>query len=185
MAVGVDLTDKKFGKLTAIELLPERSRSGTRIWLCKCECGGIKKVISASLVGGMTRSCGCEAHPRHSNNSNWKGYGDISLDFYTTVKRNAIKRGIDFNVSIEYLWDLFLKQDSKCNLSGLPLSFGRVVKDRVNRTASVDRIDSSKGYVQENIQWVHKKINIMKNTYSQEEFITLCKQVVKYTKNKL
>jgi hypothetical protein len=50
---------------------------------------------------------------------------------------------------------------------------------------SVDRIDSLRGYVEGNVQWVHKKINIMKNVYSQEEFIILCKQVVKHTKGKL
>jgi len=45
------------------------------------------------------------------------------------------------------------------------------------RTASLDRIDSSKGYVKGNLQWVHKDINMMKNHYNQKYFIEICKKV--------
>lgn len=44
-------------------------------------------------------------------------------------------------------------------------------------TASLDRIDSSKPYIIDNIQWVHKDINFMKRTYSHDYFIKLCKLV--------
>jgi hypothetical protein len=47
-------------------------------------------------------------------------------------------------------------------------------------TASVDRIDSSKGYIKGNVQWVHKTINKMKWGYSQGEFIEFCEAVVKH-----
>jgi hypothetical protein len=44
-------------------------------------------------------------------------------------------------------------------------------------TASLDRIDSNKDYVEGNIQWVHKHLNLMKNILSQEYFINLCNKV--------
>ena len=44
-------------------------------------------------------------------------------------------------------------------------------------TASLDRIDSSKGYVKGNVQWVHKDINKMKTDFEQSIFIKLCKSV--------
>jgi len=179
---GVDLTNRRFGKLVVIELIPKRSASNARMWVCKCDCGNEKIVRGRSLVAGMTRTCGCGAHPNQSTNANWKGYGEIPFDFYTTTKRNAESINIKFEVSIEYLWSLFLSQDRKCNLSGLPIQFGRINKDKKNTTASINRIDSLKGYVEGNVQWVHKKINIMKNVYSQKEFIDLCKQVIKHTK---
>jgi len=47
------------------------------------------------------------------------------------------------------------------------------------QTASLDRIDSSKGYIEGNVQWVHRKINMMKQSYTQEEFIELCQAVVR------
>lgn len=46
-----------------------------------------------------------------------------------------------------------------------------------NRTASLDRIDSSKGYKIENIQWVHKDINQMKSALENNKFIELCELV--------
>ena len=49
----------------------------------------------------------------------------------------------------------------------------------INRsmTASLDRIDSCKGYTIDNVQWVHKWINVMKSDHSQDEFIALCRAV--------
>ena len=44
-------------------------------------------------------------------------------------------------------------------------------------TMSLDRIDNNKGYIEENVQWVHKDINMMKRIYSQDYFIYMCKLV--------
>ena len=51
---------------------------------------------------------------------------------------------------------------------------------KILRTASIDRIDSKSGYIEGNIQWVHKFINSMKLDHTQEEFIKLCKAVVNH-----
>ena len=48
-------------------------------------------------------------------------------------------------------------------------------KRKSDGTASLDRIDSSKGYIEGNIQWVHKDINRMKGDSSDNDFIKLCK----------
>lgn len=75
------------------------------------------------------------------------------------------------------MWRLFLKQERKCALTDLLLTFEK--QKRGEKTASLDRIDSSKGYVNGNVQWVHKDINWMKNRFSQERFIEMCKLVAK------
>ena len=46
---------------------------------------------------------------------------------------------------------------------------------------SIDRIDSDQGYYIDNIQLVVPKINMMKFTYSQDEFIDMCKLVSNHT----
>ena len=46
-------------------------------------------------------------------------------------------------------------------------------RNRINGTASLDRIDSSKGYVPGNIQCVHKDINALKTDFSEERFLEL------------
>lgn len=49
--------------------------------------------------------------------------------------------------------------------------------------ASIDRIDSNLGYVRNNIQWVLKDINKMKNDFDQSHFIELCSKVSKLHDN--
>ena len=66
------------------------------------------------------------------------------------------------------------KQNYKCTLTGIELTFKPIM------TASIDRIENEKGYTKENIQWVHKHINIMKHRYAQEYFINMCHMVSKH-----
>ncbi|HEL4199029.1 TPA: transcriptional regulator, partial [Clostridioides difficile] len=54
-----DLTNKKFGRLTAIKNTREKARSGHYIWLCKCTCGNEIKAVASNLTTGKTKSCGC------------------------------------------------------------------------------------------------------------------------------
>jgi hypothetical protein len=69
-----------------------------------------------------------------------------------------------------------------CALSGEAITLPKNRTDFVGGgyTASLDRIDSSKGYIVGNVQWVHKDINFMKFTFSESRFIDLCKKVVNY-----
>ena len=47
------------------------------------------------------------------------------------------------------------------------------------QTASLDRIDSTKSYNVGNVQWVHKDINFMKGSLSENKFIEYCNLIVK------
>lgn len=54
----VDLTNKRFGKLIALE--PTEKRVNHRIvWKCQCDCGKIIEVSSNALQQGQKLSCGC------------------------------------------------------------------------------------------------------------------------------
>lgn len=46
------------GRLT-VECVAGRSKNGSKIWHCICECGNTKDVISSSLNSGLVQSCGC------------------------------------------------------------------------------------------------------------------------------
>lgn len=78
-------------------------------------------------------------------------------------------------MTIQDAWDLFLIQNRRCALSGALLEFP--ANGREKGTASLDRIDSGKGYVPGNVQWVHKRVNIMKNVVEQEEFLKWCSRI--------
>ena len=54
----IDLTGKKFNRLTALEAT-ERRRSNGVVWKCRCDCGNITYVDTSGLQNGYTKSCGC------------------------------------------------------------------------------------------------------------------------------
>jgi len=102
-------------------------------------------------------------------------YEEISGQFWARLKANAKTRNINVEVDIKYCWNLFLEQNRTCALSGIKLTFSNQSKIQ---TASLDRINSSLGYVKENLQWVHKTINLMKRNLTTDEFVEFCKKVV-------
>lgn len=59
-----NLTNQTFGKLTALSPLSTRTRNGSRIWRCACECGNFHEVSQQALVSGHTKSCGCSKRTR-------------------------------------------------------------------------------------------------------------------------
>ena len=58
-ALRKDLSNQKFGKLTAIKYSGKSNASGNAIWICQCECGNECEVDSNNLTTLHTYSCGC------------------------------------------------------------------------------------------------------------------------------
>lgn len=172
-----NLINEKFGNLTVVEYIGKCNEREGIYWKCICDCGKLVLVHRKELKNGDTKSCGCLKQQTNYNN-HWQGFKEISKDFYSSIIRGAKSRNIYFELTIQQLWDLYIKQNKKCALSKIDILFSKNVKKQ-RSTASLDRIDSSKPYVIDNIQWVHKKINIMKNTLSNEEFISICKMISK------
>lgn len=54
----LDLSNQKFGRLTALYPIKERRR-GRIVWHCQCECGNHVDVVVSDLTTGDTISCGC------------------------------------------------------------------------------------------------------------------------------
>ena len=102
----------------------------------------------------------------------------INVSWFNKFEKNAMKRKIDFDITIDDVLKVYLDQGKVCSLSGIPIGWTMVEK---SHNISIDRIDSKKGYSRDNIQLVYPKINMMKFTYSQDEFIDLCKRVSSYT----
>ena len=82
----------------------------------------------------------------------------------------------------EFLWNLYLQQNKHCALTRVPIVLDNKIKngnvDWSIVTASVDRIDSSKGYIEGNVWWVHKDVNRLKNNYTLEELVNWCKLII-------
>lgn len=170
----VDLIGKTFGHLTVLEC-DGRTDRGQALWKCKCSCGNEKTVRGYHLTGKKIRSCGCLK--RETVNIKWPQSGKIARWLWNRFRISAIRRGIEFNLTVEQMWQLAVAQNERCALSNQPLVFDLNIKGKHN--ASLDRIDSSKGYVIGNVQWVTKDINLAKRDFPQDHFIDLCRMVAK------
>jgi hypothetical protein len=89
------------------------------------------------------------------------------------------KRTKDCDLSLIYLKEIWEKQKGKCDVTGVDLQLK--CSYNKNYQASIDRIDSSLGYVKDNIRFVSVSVNWLKNNLNDEhlkEFIQICKMVV-------
>lgn len=158
-----------------------RTRS---FWVCRCACGTEKSIQQAALLKPKgTRSCGCAKSDKLRADTGilhraWKGHGGISGTLWYSIQKDALRRKIPFEIGIEYAWTVFTKQKAKCCLTGLSLTMTGESKGR--GTASLDRIDNTLGYVEGNVQWLHKDINRMKHVHTVKRFTELCRLVTKH-----
>ena len=79
-------------------------------------------------------------------------------------------------MSFDYLDNLWISQEGKCFYTKEKLWFAR---SKINGNASLDRIDSSLGYIEGNVKFVHKDVNIMKWDFSEERFLEVCEKIIK------
>lgn len=169
---------KSFNKLKIIGSAGVTKRTDTLVE-CLCKCGKTHVATLFNVINGRVQSCGCISGGGKQH-LQWTGYEEISGLYWGSIKHGAKIRDIPIEISIQDAWKQFEKQKRKCNLSGLDLAFSKTNAQRKSfATASLDRIDSTKGYVRNNIQWIHKEINKMKNNIDQRRFIELCKYVTK------
>lgn len=148
------------------------------LWECQCSCGKTTDVPSNGLTSGNNVSCGDANKHRRSER-----VGEIPLSYLNAVRQNATKRNLSYNVSPQFLWELFLAQGRRCALSGVLLEFtgGRNAwATKMSTTASVDRIDNDRGYEPDNVRWVHKIVNRVRWALTDNEFLSWCRLCLDY-----
>ena len=86
-----DLTGKRFGRLVVLGE-PQIGDRGT-IWKCICDCGTICYKVSADLVHGNVKSCGCYKKELHSTMNDLSGqkFGELTA-LYTEEVANDGQR---------------------------------------------------------------------------------------------
>ena len=147
------------------------NKYGHHLWFWKCP--HCKELRGPTTVSHLKRSergrCLSQTCSKGDGNPNWCGYKELSGSFLYQYRKDAQKKGRLWSVTAEELWQKWEEQQGKCSYTGRPLTHGV--------DASIDRIDSSKGYTLDNIQWVHKDINRMKTDFPEDTFIGFCREV--------
>jgi hypothetical protein len=173
-----NLLEQRFGIGTVIKYMGSKkvgkieNKNGTyrknavSLWKLKCDCGKEYEGTTNGLRRGSKLSCGCMRQNRSSKFS----YPTSIKIYIGKIKGGANNRGLIYNISEEFLVNLLEIQNYKCALSNLPISLE-------DSSTSLDRIDSNIGYTENNVQWVHRRVNFCKQDCPNQDFIDICHKV--------
>lgn len=98
------------------------------------------------------------------------------------VKASARGRNIEFNLSKEFLYELYEKQKGACYYTGKRMNltiYSGIMPNRENIEKfkdylTIDRLNSSKGYVKGNVVLCTLKVNTAKGSLNYDEFVQIC-----------
>jgi hypothetical protein len=146
-------------------------------WIKPCpECGEMQDYLRKNYAEqSLNLNKTCKKCSNRKTENNHRGmYNLIRLSWFEKTKKGAELRGLVFDLSLEDVWFLYTAQEGRCALSGMSIGWAEVGSIH---SASIDRIDSSKGYIKGNVQLLHKDVNFMKQQFSQEYFVEVCKAI--------
>lgn len=162
-----DLVGRRFGKL---EVKEETKKGKNVAWVCKCDCGNTTIALTNSLLSGRKVSCGCykkefAAKPESSKNR-----------LFASYRKTAHTKGLEFKLTEEMFFSLV--KDS-CFYCGIEPQ--NVMKSRTNEFVynGIDRIDSSKGYIEGNVVPCCSTCNYAKRNMGVEQFLNWVSRIYK------
>lgn len=103
----------------------------------------------------------------------------LTTEQWITMTTNTIKHRSkkSSDLDVDYMVQLWNQQSGKCYYSGLKMRIHQYGEKRHPLSPSVDRIDSSKGYIKGNIVWSSWICNAGKSSLSVQEYIKICRMV--------
>jgi hypothetical protein len=169
----------RYGKLVVISLY-DYARFGSKYkrprFLCKCDCGNKKIVFSHYLTSGKTTHCGCLTKEKISQSRRHEYGMSLCNRVIDSYKRNAKNKSLDFNLTKEYMIELF---NSNCYYCGSPPSH-TIRNDRFYGEFTyngIDRLDPKCGYVYGNVVPCCQTCNYLKGAYTEEEFLEIVRKI--------
>jgi dCMP deaminase len=161
----MELLGEKFGNLTVTAKL-HQDKFHNNIWECTCSCGNVKELRTSQLHKNKILSCGCTKQYK-----DYVDFKELKRFHWRRITENAKVRNIPLEISQEDAYNVMVQQGFKCALSSTPIYFAdteRHYREGVY-TASFDRIDNNGAYTIHNVQWLHKDVNRLKSSFSEEE----------------
>lgn len=183
-----NLVGRRFGSLVVTEK-SETQKNGIHTWKCQCDCGNFTSTRHTRLLNGETtscKSCGTTVHGRCK---------EQEYRLFIEARNRAKNKGLTFNLSLD---DIFIPE--KCPALDIPLIRRKTgkqisltkedkekgIKYRLNDSSiSLDRIDSTKGYIKGNVWVISSRANRIKNNSTPNELRKIADAVeIKMKENK-
>ena len=157
-------------------------------------CGEYKPIECFSPNGGGSSIRNNRRSICNECNSKRQRYHDLSLSDnkkldkclrfrFLGARSRALNSNIEFNITFEYIKELWNEQKGICALSNVPMTY-LLKEGRTPTNVSIDKIDRTKGYIKDNIQLVCMACNQIKSDLTEEEMYNFCKKIVKTYENK-
>jgi hypothetical protein len=155
-----------------VKLKNSYSKKAGKIFSSKCgKCENIIFKTKNDIMNNKTLYCS------HSCRS--KDYKSVYYHYLKDVLKRANKTNKSYDLDESYIKELLeIVQNNKCKISNIEIKiYAQKDKKKLHNTASLDRIDNSKGYTRGNVQWVCLGINYMKMGYSDSDLHELLKLI--------
>lgn len=112
-----------------------------------------------------------------SNYSDEKRLEKILQVRWLNAKDRAKSKNRLFDITKQDLMDLWNKQEGKCAISKIPMTFN-IDSGRNPYNVSIDQINPAQGYTKDNIQLVCMCVNQLKSDFDMNVIINICKNII-------
>jgi len=170
----IDLTNKKFGRITVLKFA--KTNSGRTYWVCKCKCGNLKEIEGYTLRSGQTKSCGCLATELKRKRKTRLSHGMSGTRIHNiwiqmrnrcqNKNNQAYKYYGGRGISVDERWNIF-----ENFLNDMGELYSQHITKYSKKQTTIDRIDNEKGYCKRNCRWATYKEQ-MKNKRVNRELLS-------------
>lgn len=148
-----------------------RRKVGKDKFYCNNNCAGKHKAVYVLPYKDNFKKQKYTRQPDKFANFRW---------YIKNVIKNSKKRNQDYDIDLEYLKQLWEGQCGICPFTQqkLELRTHSYKNKKHPYSASLDRIDNTKGYIKGNVRFVSLIFNYAKNTFEDQQVLDFCKKIV-------
>lgn len=163
-----DKSGNRYGMLTLVMKLNDRTANGSFKYIVQCDCGESKVVGFSAMSKGNTKSCGCLNNRQGKDSPNFKhGFADKSHPEYKRYQRECFDRH-RYNLEPQEKKALLEKQNYGCAICGYKFGQkkGDIKVDHCHSQGHVrgllcDLCNRGLGYFKDNVDSFKNAINYL------------------------